>query len=141
MKIPRPKKGNRKLCGFFVDQPCKFHTFSNSLQEFHMLQLQFHVFKPIVWFFHWNSLIQKDAWARTSSEWELYVAATLLTNFKHFKGVSTFLLILKKKQLTYKISKKRIVIASVVGLDHLSSNLRIIILRLVIKPIFKYKSP
>ena len=32
-----------------------------------------------------------------SSEWELYVIAKLLTNFKHLKGVSTFLPILKRK--------------------------------------------
>ena len=31
-----------------------------------------------------------------SSEGELYVAVKLLTNFKHLKGVSTFLLILEK---------------------------------------------
>ena len=78
----------------------------------------------------------------TSSEWELYVAAMLLTNFKHLKGVSTFLLILDKKQLTYKISKeRRIAIASVVELDNLSSYLQIIILRLTTKLIFKCKSP
>ena len=60
------------------------------------------------------------------------MAAKLLTNFKHLKGVSTLLLILDKKQLTYKISKEtRIAIASVVGLDNLSSNLQIIILRLI----------
>ena len=65
----------------------------------------------------------------TSSEWELYVAAKLLPNFKHLKGVSTFLLILDKKPAYCKISKeRRIAIASVVGLDNLSSNLRIIIL-------------
>ena len=59
------------------------------------------------------------------------------------KGVSTFLLILDKKtRLTYKISKeRRIAIASVVGLDNLSSNLQIIILLLMAKLIFKYKSP
>ena len=78
----------------------------------------------------------------TSSEWELYVAAKLLTNFKHLKGVSTFPLILYKKQLTYKISKeRRIAIASVVGLDNLSSYLQIIILHLITKLIFKHKSP
>ena len=78
----------------------------------------------------------------TSSEWELYVAAMLLTNFKHLKGVSTFLLILDKKQLTYKISKeRRIAIASVVELDNLSSYLQIIIWRLTTKLIFKCKSP
>ena len=76
-----------------------------------------------------------------SSEWELYVAAKLLTNLKHLKGFSTFLLIFNKKQLTHKISKeKRIAIASVVELDNLSSNLRIIILRLITNLIFKYKS-
>ena len=79
------------------------------------------------------SLIMKDVWAMTSSEWEPHVAAKLLTNFKHLKAVSTFLLILEKKNLTYKISrKKRIVIASVEGLDHLRSNLRIIILRFTV---------
>ena len=76
----------------------------------------------------------------TSSEWEMYVAAKLLTNFKHLKGISTFLLILDKEQLTYKISEeRRRAIASSVGLDNLSSYLQIIILSL--KPIFKYKSP
>ena len=46
------------------------------------------------------------------------MAAKLLTNFKHLNGVSTFLLILDQKQLTYKISKaKRIAIANVVGLE------------------------
>ena len=46
------------------------------------------------------------------------------------------------KQLTYKISKeRRVAIASVVGLGNLSSNLRIIILLLITKLIFKYKSP
>ena len=77
-----------------------------------------------------------------SSEWELYMGAKLLTNVKHLKGVSTFLPILDRKRFTYKISKeRRIAIASVVGLDNLSSNLRIIILRLITKLIFKYKSP
>ena len=75
----------------------------------------------------------------TSSKWELHAAAKLLTNFKHSKGVSTFLQILDKKQLTYKILKeRRIAIASVVGLDNLSSDLR---MRLITKLIFKYKSP
>ena len=46
--------------------------------------------------------------------------AKLLTNFKHLKGVSTCLLILDRKRLTYKISKQiRIAIASIVGLDNL----------------------
>ena len=58
------------------------------------------------------------------------MVAKLSTNFKYLKGVSNFLLILDKKQLTYKISKERkIAMASVVVLDNLSSNLRIIILR------------
>ena len=53
-----------------------------------------------------------------------------LKKFQAFEGVSNFLLILDKKQLTYKISKeRRIAIASVVGLDNLGSDLRIIILR------------
>ena len=57
------------------------------------------------------------------------MAAKLLTNSKHLKGVSNFLLILDKKQRTYKISKeRRIAIASVVGLDNLSSNVQIVIL-------------
>ena len=77
----------------------------------------------------------------TSSERELYVAAKFLASFKHLKGVSTFLLIVDKK-LTYKISEeRRIALASVVGLDNLSSNLQITILRLIAKLIFKYKSP
>ena len=76
----------------------------------------------------------------TSSELELYVSAKLLTNFKHLQGVSAFLLILDKKQLTYKISKeRRVAIASVVRFDNMSSNLRK--LRLITKLIFKNKSP
>ena len=59
-----------------------------------------------------------------SGKWELYVAAKLSTNFKHLKGVSTFLPILEKnteRQLTYKISKERkIAIASLVVLHNLS---------------------
>ena len=74
--MPYPKKDIPKLCGFFVDHHCKFHTLSNSLQ------------------------------------------------------------------LTYKISEERkIAIAGVVGLDNLSSDLRIIILCLITKLIFKYKAP
>ena len=70
------------------------------------------------------------------------MSAKLLKNFKNLKGVSTFFLILDKEQLAYKISKeKRIAIASGVGFDNLSSNLQIIILRLISKLIFKYKSP
>ena len=136
LKIPRPKNGTLKLCGFFVDYPCKFNALSNSIQEFpHPItsnRSHFHVFKPIVWVSYWNYLIQKGVWAMTSSEWELHVAGTFLTTFKHLKGVSTFLLILDKKQLTYKVSKgRRIAKAGVVGLDNLSSNLRIIILCLI----------
>ena len=52
-------------------------------------------------FFYWSSLIQKEAWAMTSGEWEQYVTAKLLTNFKHLKKVSTFLLILQKKKPAY----------------------------------------
>ena len=74
LKIPSPKKEIPKLCVFFVDHYCKFHTLSNSIK------------------------------------------------------------------LTYKISEERkIAIASVVGYN-LSSNLRIIILCLITKLIFKYKS-
>ena len=59
-----------------------------------------------------------------SNELELHVAAKLLTNFKHLKGFSTFLLILDKKQLTHKISKeRRTTTASAVGVDNLISNL------------------
>ena len=72
----------------------------------------------------------------------MYVTAKLLKNFKHLKGVSTFLLILDKKQFTYIISEeRRIAIACVVGLHNLSSNLWIIILRSITYLIFKYKSP
>ena len=115
-------------------------------RNFHMLYLPptviFTSSNQLSGFFHWNRLIQKDVWATTSSEWELYVAVKLLTNFKHLNGVSTFLFILDKKQPTYKISmERRIAIASVVGLDNLTSNLWIIILRLMTKLIFEYKSP
>ena len=69
---------------------------------------------------------------------ELHVAAKLLTNFKHSKGVTTFLLILEKKQLSCKISKeRRIVAASVERLDNLSSDLWIIILSFIIQVILK----
>ena len=60
---------------------------------------------------------------------ELYVAAKFLTNFKHLKGVSTFLFILEKKVASYKILRKLAAIVSVVGLVYLSSNLQILILR------------
>ena len=127
----------RKHCGFFVHRPCKFHALSNSLHEIPHGIPNFHpqLFPCLQtyclgFFFYWNSLIQKNSWAMTSSEWKLYVAAKLLTNFKHLKGISTFLLILDKKHLTYKISnERRVAIASVVGLDNLSLNLWIIILR------------
>ena len=59
---------------------------------------------------------------------DLYVAAKLLTNFKHLKGVSTFLLILEKKVASYKILRKLAALVSVVGLVYLSSNLQILIL-------------
>ena len=59
------------------------------------------------------------------------MSARLLKNFRYLKGVSTFLLILDKKQFTYKISKeRRIAIANVVGFDNLSTNLRMILLHL-----------
>ena len=91
--------------------------------------------------FYWSSVIQNDVWAMASSEWELYVAAKLLTKFKHLKGVSTFLLILDRKNSLLKISKeRRIFIASVVELDNLSLDLQII-LPLITKLIFKCKSP
>ena len=139
-KYQGQKRGPLNYVFFFVDHPWKFHALYNSLQEIQdaitSTRSHFHVFKPI----YWNSLIQEDVWAMTSSEWEMYVAAKLLTNFKHLKGISSFLLILDKEQLTYKISEeRRIAIASSVGLDNLSSYLQIIILCL--KPIFKYKSP
>ena len=68
------------------------------------------------------------------------MGAKLLTNFKHLKGVSTFLAILNRKQFTYKILKeRRIAIASVVGLDNLGSNLQIIILHSINWLIFKYR--
>ena len=70
------------------------------------------------------------------------MVAKLLKNLNHLKRISTFLLILDKKQLIYKISKeRRIAIASVVGLDKLSSDLQIIILPLITKLIFKYRFP
>ena len=57
------------------------------------------------------------------------MAGKLLTNFKHLKGVSIFLPILKKKSASYKVLKEiKAAIASVVGLVYLSSNLQIIIL-------------
>ena len=57
------------------------------------------------------------------------MAAKLLTNFKHLKGFSTFLLILEKKTASHKILKEiRAAIASVVGLFYLSSSLQIVIL-------------
>ena len=37
LKIPRPNKGTTKLCGFFVDHPCKFSSFLNSLSKFRTL--------------------------------------------------------------------------------------------------------
>ena len=55
-------------------------------------------------------------------------AAKLLTNFKHLKGVNTFVLILEKKTASSKTLKEiRAAIASVVGLVYLSLNLQIII--------------
>ena len=37
-----------------------------------------------------------------SSDWEMYVAAKLLTNFKHMKDIKSFLLTERKRQLTHK---------------------------------------
>ena len=66
-----------------------------------------------------------------------------LNKFHTFEGSQYFSPDLReKKQLSYEISKERIIaIASVVGLDNLSSNIQIIILCLITKFIFKYKSP
>ena len=66
-----------------------------------------------------------------------------LNKFQTFEGSQSFSPDLReKKQFTYKISKeRRIAIASIVGLENLKSNVRIIILRLITKLIFKYKSP
>ena len=78
----------------------------------------------------------------TSNKREQHVIAKLLTNFKHLKKVSIFLLILDNKKLTYKISEeRRIAIASLVGLGNVSSNLCIIMLCSITYLIFKYKSP
>ena len=50
------------------------------------------------------------------------MAAKHLTNVKHLKGVSTFLLIFGKKAASYKVLKEIwAAIASVVGLVYLSS--------------------
>ena len=61
--------------------------------------------------------------------------------FQTFEGKLYFSPDLRQKQFTYKISKERIAIASAVGLDNLSSNLRIFILGLITKFVFKYKCP
>ena len=133
MKIPRSKNGTPNYVASSLIVLSNSTPFLIHSRKFHMLELS----PPAIsmssnlffGFFYWNSLIQKDVWAMASSEWELYVAAKLWTNFKHLKGVSNFFLILDKKQRTYKISEeRRIAIASVVRLDNLSSNLRIIIL-------------
>ena len=129
----------------FVDHPCKFQIFSNLLQEISRKlppRSQFHIFKTIVWIFLLEQSDLEGCFGYMSSELELYIAAKLLTNFKHLKGVSTLLLILEKKTTYHKISKERIIaVTSVVKLDNLSSNLRIIILRLITYLIFKYMSP
>ena len=60
------------------------------------------------------------------------MAAKLLRNFKHLKGVNIFLLILDIKTAYLEdFKEKRIAIPSLVGLDNLSSNLRIIKLGLI----------
>ena len=64
------------------------------------------------------------------SERELHVAAKLLKNFKHLKGVSTFLFSYIKRQLTCEVLKEiRVAIAIVVGLVNVNLNLQITILR------------
>ena len=68
-----------------------------------------------------------------SSELELYVTAKILAILKHFKGVSTFLLISEERRLNYKISKQcRVAITGLVGLDNQGSNSRIIMLRFIV---------
>ena len=63
---------------------------------------------------------------------ELYVAAKYLTILKYLKEVSTFFLILEERQLNYKISKEsKVAISSVMCLDNLGSDSRIIILRVI----------
>ena len=65
-----------------------------------------------------------------------------LNKFQTFEWSQYFSPDLRQKQLTYKISKeRRIAIASVAGLDNLSSNLGIIKLYLITELMFKYKSP
>ena len=87
------------------------HKLSNLLQEIpHTItstRSNFHIFKPIVWAFLWTSLIQKKVWDMTSSDWELYAAVNLLTNFKHLKGVTTFLLLLDKNSLLWDFKGKK----------------------------------
>ena len=79
----------------------------------------------------WNSLIQKEVWAMTSSEWELHVTAQLLKTSNIWRD-SVLFFWSEIKIAYYKISKERgIATASAVGLDNLSSNLRIIILLLI----------
>ena len=134
------KRGPLNYVAFFVDHPQTFE-FTPGNSTYYNFHPQPFPYLPIVWVFYWNSLIQKEVWAMTSSEWELYVAAKFVTNFKHL-GSQYFLLILDKKTAYYKISKeRRIAIASVIGLYNLILNLRIIILLLITKLIFKYKSP
>ena len=137
MKIPRPKKGTLKLCGFFVDYPWKFHALSDLLHEIPCAITSTHIHPHVL-----VSLIQKDVWTiMTSSEWELYVAANLWTNFKHLKWVNFFSWSWIKNQLTSKISnEERIAIANIVELNNMSSNLKIVILLLITKLILRYKS-
>ena len=63
-----------------------------------------------------------------SSEWELDVATKLSTNFKDLYFSSD---LREQGSLLGISSKNRVTIASVVGLDHLSSNLQVIILCLI----------
>ena len=74
------------------------------------------------------------SWIRTAK------AAKVLTNFKHLKGVSTFLLILEKTTASHKTLREiRAAIAIVVWLVYLSSNSQIIILHFRTQLISKYK--
>ena len=70
-------------------------------------------------------------------------ASKVLKKLQTFEGSHYFSPNLRdKKQLTYKISKERaIAITSVLGLDHLSSNLLTMILGSITKLIFKYEFP
>ena len=88
LKIPKPKKRTPKLCGFFVDNPCKFDIFSNLLQE---IQQNFCL----------GFLLEKSNLERCLGyyEWWMRTAcgSKAFKNLKNLKRFSTFLLILEKK--------------------------------------------